>query len=140
MFSGELAEKLSPYTGLTGKQAQQFLDYHPLDIKLSECDEINEQCHMQAELRLLSLWKKSLASIAFKDLSCACKTVIASVAFQYGDLSKQTPIFGLQVTEKDWQAAVSILRNFGDKYAIRRNKEVELLAHWLSGYQKVNNE
>ena len=50
-------------------------------------------------------------------------TVIASVAFQYGKLEKETPNFWRQVTNDDWGAAVKNLRNFGDRTPTRRNKE-----------------
>jgi GH24 family phage-related lysozyme (muramidase) len=54
--------------------------------------------------------------------------VVASVAFQYGDLSRRTPNFWRQVTSGDWDAALNNLRHFGDKYPTRRNKEADLLA------------
>jgi len=140
LFSDELAQKLSPYSGMIGEKAQHFLDLHPLAINQTEYSEINDQCHMQAELRLLALWKKSLATIAFSDLASNCQTVIASVAFQYGDLSKKTPRFWQQVTQQEWQAAIDNLRDFGDKYSTRRNKEADLLEQWFSREPKVSNE
>jgi hypothetical protein len=60
-----------------------------------------------------------------------CQTVVASVAFQYGDLSLRTPNFWQQVTTENWQAALANLQDFGDKYPTRRNKEADLLAQWL---------
>ncbi len=44
--------------------------------------------------------------------------VIASVAYQYGSLSR---------TNRDWQGALENLRDFGDVYDTRRNKEADLL-------------
>ncbi len=52
-------------------------------------------------------------------------TVIASVAFQYGDLESRTPNFWKQVISGDWEAAEANLRNFGDNYGTRRVKEAD---------------
>ena len=54
--------------------------------------------------------------------------VVSSVGFQYGsNLAKATPRFWDAVTNGRWQDAVDELRNFGDSYSTRRNKEADLL-------------
>ena len=63
----------------------------------------------------------------FHDLSDECQTVVASVAFQYGRLEVATPNFWRQVTTGYWLAALENLRDFGDRYPTRRNKEADLL-------------
>ena len=67
------------------------------------------------------------ATMRYDDLPDGVHTVIASVAFQYGDLRSRTPNFWRQITTGDWQGAYRNLRNFGDAYATRRNIEADLL-------------
>jgi len=131
LFSKVLADKLSPYVGLKKQQACDALKKLPLMISRSENAEINAQCKDEAELKLVTLWRNAQVNVEFSDLSSACQTVIASVAFQYGNLAKRTPHFWRQVTSGDWQGAVDNLRNFGDAYSSRRNKEADLLMTWL---------
>ena len=54
-------------------------------------------------------------------------TVVASVAFQYGDLESQTPNFWRQTTNNQWMEAYNNLLNFGDIYTSRREREAEYL-------------
>ena len=64
--------------------------------------------------------------LEFGQLTDAQKTVITSVLFQYGS-PRRTPNFWRKVTNQDWAGAEAELRNFGDKYPTRRNKEADLL-------------
>ena len=126
-FPAELADKLTPYVGKTKQEALVCLNQQPLEITPEEEAEINKFSHAQAEERLKQQWQASGAQTSFDDLPSACQTVIASVAFQYGNLAQRTPNFWHQVTSLDWQAALANLRNFGDKYPTRRNLEADLL-------------
>lgn len=130
-FNPSLAEKLLPYLGMRRSEACDFLKRNPLEITGHECDLINVHAHKMVELRLRAYWDSSIPLISFDDLSGPCKTVIASVAFQYGNLARKTPNFWAQVTEQDWGGALNNLRNFGDDYSTRRNKEADLLQHWM---------
>jgi hypothetical protein len=124
-FSCGLADKLSRYVGATGGEAVQILARYPLRITERECGIINEFAHTQAVQRLLDDWPRS--AIPFECLADECQTVIMSVAFQYGDLPTRTPNFWRQVTTGDWVGALRNLRDFGDAYPTRRNKEADLL-------------
>lgn len=126
-FSAELAEKLIPYVGMKKQQAYEFLQSNPLQVTDDEVEAINRYSHGQAERNLRQQWQQSDPAQDFDDLDEACQTVVASVAFQYGNLAKRTPNFWKQVTQGDWSAAIANLRNFGDKYATRRNQEADLL-------------
>ncbi len=64
----------------------------------------------------------------FDSLTCAQKTVIASVLYQYGSPSR-VPRFWSFITANNWNSAISELRNFGDAFATRRNKEADLLQY-----------
>ena len=130
-FYRSLADKLIPYAGLKKQVAVQALAQSPLMVTCEEAADIHQYCLDQAMQRLEQQWDGSNADVTFNQLPCACQTIIASVAFQYGNLSIRTPNFWLQVTSGDWKGALKNLRNFGDKYPSRRNKEAELLEQWL---------
>lgn len=118
--------KLSPYCGRTEFDAVAFLRDHPLTITTDECDLINKFAHKEAAERLISAWNKE-SFTPFSMLPNEAQTVVASVAFQYGSLEKATPNFWRQTTSGDWVGALANLRDFGDSYKTRRNKEADLL-------------
>lgn len=126
MLDDDLAEKLTPYIGMTKIKAWEFLQENPLAITEEEAKRINKASHKQAANRLAQAWNEC-AYCEFSDLPINKATVVASVAFQYGSLERKTPNFWRQVTQNDWRSALNNLRNFGDKYPTRRNKEADLL-------------
>ncbi|NQY36643.1 MAG: peptidase [Alteromonadaceae bacterium] len=130
-FIPALARQLVPFAGLTQYKAYLMLQKQPLSISKQQAEVIVRYCHRQATKRLIKRWKKSNSDIVFEQLSDECQTIIASVAFQYGNLAKRTPNFWYQVTTGHWTQALNNLRAFGDNYATRRNKEANLLQKWL---------
>jgi hypothetical protein len=52
---------------------------------------------------------------------------LSQLTHQYGSAKDKTPNFWKQVIEQRWGDAVNNLRNFGDSYPTRRNKEANLL-------------
>ena len=133
-FSPELASKFKPYAGITRFDAVAELDKRPLEITEEQAEQVFSYSQQQAVGRLTQLWDSSLAAIKFNQLANACQTVVASVAFQYGNLERRTPNFWQQVTNEKWHEALLNLRNFGDKYPTRRNKEADYLQAWLEGH------
>ena len=86
-FDQGLADKLAPYSGLKGYNARYAINEQELLVSDAEAVAINEFSHKEAAERLLS---------KFNDLyefSSECQTVIASVAFQYGDIENRCPMF-----------------------------------------------
>ncbi|WP_299494649.1 pesticin C-terminus-like muramidase [uncultured Shewanella sp.] len=130
-FSASLFEKLKPYATLKKMDAVIKLAALPLTISTVEAQEITRYSHSSTINRIANEWNASRSKIPFEQLHCICATVMCSVAFQYGSLSKPTPKFWQQVTTEDWQGALSNLRHFGDNYPTRRNKEADLLQSWL---------
>lgn len=128
-FDLDLVSKLEYYVGLTRIDAELELERNPLVITNGEASVINEYAHKQASDRMLDEW---CGNVPFDSLSSECQTVIASVAFQYGSLSLKCPNFWNQVTNGDWYLAHENLRNFGDAYGPRRNKEADLLGLWMN--------
>lgn len=125
-----LQERLEPYLGLTGLEAVRYLKEKPLTVSEEEAQLLDE-CYRRPFIESLCNRYSRASSVAFCDLPGVAQTVIASVAFQYGDLTRRTPNFWKQVTAQDWPAAVINLRNFGDRYPTRRNKEADLLSGLL---------
>ncbi|MGC5703432.1 peptidase [Pseudomonas sp. NFXW11] len=122
-----LVQRLSPYLRLTGLKAVAYLDLHPLSISSAEAELIDEAFKAPFVERLAAAYS-SASGLDFAQLPAAMQTVIASVAFQYGNLAKRTPNFWAQVVARDWPSALANLRNFGDSYRSRRRQEAELLA------------
>lgn len=128
-FDSSTIAKLAPYLGKKKQAAVEALRNAPLRLSQEELDVINPKVKDTALQRLITKYNAK-AKVPFEKLSKAQKTVLASVAFQYGDLSKATPNFWKQVTNNQWEQAYNSLRNFGDKYGTRRNQEADYLANF----------
>ena len=122
----EIIKKLKPYLGLRKQEAIDFIEKNPLVITDKEKVIINAFAKKVEMEKLRKKWKETTGK-SFDDLNSKAATVVASVAFQYGDLETRTPNFWKQVTAGDWEAAKKNLYDFGDKYKSRRKKEAELL-------------
>ena len=123
-----LVTKLKPYLGKTGASAKTYVKTNPLTLTSKEIDLINKFAKKQEVDRLKKAWENSTSSVAFDDLTKEQATVVASVAFQYGNLSTKTPKFWKYVTDGNWVKAEAELRSFGDKYPTRRTAEADFLA------------
>lgn len=117
---------LSPYCGLTGYNAIQKLNELPLIVTDDQLLIINEFAYSEAEDKLIKLWQE-WSDTDWNDLTSVQQTVVASVAFQYGYLPTRTPNFWRQVTTGKWREALENLRDFGDNFPTRRNKEADYL-------------
>lgn len=123
-FYKELKNKLIPYLGLQGEEALEVA--HNLCITEEEGNKINNFAKRQEIGRLQERWYDTTGS-KFELLPSNKATVIASVAFQYGNLKLKTPKFWAQITSDDWEAAYSNLLDFGDRYPSRRKREAKYL-------------
>jgi hypothetical protein len=121
-----LVQRLSPYLGLIGQQAAAKLAQQPLTVSPAEAEAIDEAFKLPFIGRLATAYAKAGGG-DFAALPGAAQTVIASLAFQYGDLAARTPNFWKQVVSHDWAAARGNLQNFGDRYQTRRRQEATLL-------------
>jgi len=130
-LAADLIAKLEPYLGKTGKEATDALKAQGLKISTAEAGEIDKAVKA-AEVNRLGRQYLAAADnrskTDFFSLPAEAQTVIASVAFQYGDLATRTPKFWKAVSAQNWSQAVNILRDFGDAYSTRRNLEADLLA------------
>jgi len=123
-FYKELKNKLFPYLGLQGEEALEVA--HNLCVTEEEGNKINNFAKRQEIGRLQERWYDTTGS-KFELLPSNKATVIASVAFQYGNLKLKTPKFWAQITSDDWEAAYNNLLDFGDRYPSRRKREAEYL-------------
>ena len=90
----------------------------------SEATEIDKFSKGQAVSNLRKEWNERAKELGpsakrFDELNSAQQTVAASVAFQYGSLSR-TPDFRKFMQTGNWKGAIGELRNFGDAYKSRR--------------------
>jgi GH24 family phage-related lysozyme (muramidase) len=125
-FPSELKDKLRPYLGKIKFEAVDLLDTMPLHVTDEEAELIDKEVKSRFVRDLERKFNDS-ATTRFDELLDGVQTVIASVAFQYGDLRRGTPNFWRQITTGDWQGAYRNLRDFGDDYSTRRNQEADLL-------------
>ena len=123
----DIINKLKPYLGLKGSAAKTFVDNNKLSLTTKELDTINEFAKKKEISKLKERWNNSGSTVSFDDLTKEQATVVASVAFQYGNLSTEAPTFWGYVTSGDWVAAATELRNFGDNYSSRRGLEADYL-------------
>ena len=129
-LSPELQAKLKPFLGLQGQSAVAALGQAGgLKITAAEAKEIDKMSKGGAVSKLKSEWNaraKKMGGALFDDLSSGQKTIAASVAFQYGSLSK-APKFRDAIQSGDWEGAAGELDNFGDSYGTRRASEAAYL-------------
>lgn len=116
--------KLYPYLGLKGKGACDYLDEFPLTISVHEAAAIDSGVKRKQLDTLIKRFDKD-SELPFNSIPPCWQTVIASVEFQYGNLSKRCPTFWRWVIYQKWAKAEQELRDFGDKYNSRRNKEAD---------------
>lgn len=123
----DIIDLLSPFLGFQGAEASEIAPN--LEVTEDQAKIINEFAKSEAITRLKSKWENATGT-SFDDLSTEQATVLASVAFQYGDLETRTPNFWKQTTSGDWVGAYKNLLKFGDRYTSRRLDEAALL--WKS--------
>lgn len=126
-LSPELTAKLTPYLGKKKNDAVEALRKQPLRLTKEEVAAINPKVRETALQRLVKSYNTQ-SKTPFENLTKEQKTILASVAFQYGDLSSRTPNFWKNVISGNWDLAHNNLLNFGDAYTTRRLKEANYLA------------
>ena len=120
----DIIDTLKPYLGVKGTEAESIAGN--LRITEDQAKIINEFAKKEAVINLKTRWEETTKT-SFNKLPKEKATVLASVAFQYGDLESQTPNFWRQTTNNQWMEAYNNLLNFGDIYKSRRKREAEYL-------------
>jgi GH24 family phage-related lysozyme (muramidase) len=126
-----LTARLRPYALLTGAEATTALTRLPLTVMRADADAIDRATECSVYENLRRIYDAALTNDAalptFDDLPDQAQTVIASVSYQYGELSERTPRFWRHITEQNWLGAIHELENFCDRYPSRRRQEAQRL-------------
>lgn len=135
-ISPELRDKIAPFAGIERDNASDILEAKGgLVLSPEEASQLNEHGKNETLGKLKEYWAKH-SDVPFESLTPAQQTVLASVAYQYGTIGR-TPRFAQHATTGNWEGAVKELRNFGDKYKSRRNREADLLEQSLGQYRTL---
>jgi hypothetical protein len=132
-LSASLIDKLEPYLGRRGVAAESYIAAYPLTLSSMEADQIDRLVKASVLETTIARYDAGDSVALFRQLPMPFQTVIASVAFQYGDLSRRTPAFWALVKSGNWQGAINELRDFGDSFSERRGKEADLMEVMLRG-------
>lgn len=133
-----LYKKVAPYLGLKKQKAVEALKKTPLELTKDEAELLTQKVKDREITVVQKKYDKAVRKGApkFKDLHPNQQTVIASVAYQFGDLPTKTPSFWRYVTDQDWEGAIQELRDFNngkpDLYSDRRGQEADLLEASMS--------
>ena len=123
-FSDSLIMKLTPYLGKTGAEASEMAG--SLQIDDMDSKEINELSKMFYTNDIAKQFNLKSKDKKFKELTSSQQTIIASVGYQYGSLSRVPTFFG-HVTEGNWTETINELNNFKDDFPTRRETEATYL-------------
>ena len=120
----DLKMKLTKYLGKTGAEASEMAG--SLQIDEIDSKEINELSKMFYTNDIAKQFNLKSKDKKFKELTASQQTIIASVGYQYGSLSRVPTFFG-HVTEGNWTETINELNNFKDKFPTRRETEATYL-------------
>ncbi len=126
LLPAELADKFAPYALLHGRHAATQLERLPLTISADDAEQIDLAVKSQLLTQLTGRFDAASAE-PFASLPEHAQTVIASVAFQYGNLARRCPTFWGCAVRQDWQGMLAELNDFGDRYPTRRKREATYL-------------
>lgn len=134
-LAAPLISRLRPYLGLRGRAAVAAIDARPLKITEIQAAEIDQAVRAEALTRLRDLWESAGAG-SFATVPRGVRTVIFSVAYQYGDLARRCPKFWAHATARDWRGLACELFHFGDRYESRRHAEAFYLLGALASIRE----
>jgi hypothetical protein len=128
-----ITDKLKPYLGLKGKDAEKRLNEIPLKITQKESDIINKFIKTKILTKLKEDWEKSSSDISFDELSTEQATAVANIAFQYGNTKILSFDFWQYATNNEWNKVYNELMNFRDK-SKSINKRHKKTGKYLKGF------
>jgi hypothetical protein len=129
-LSPGLKARLKPFIGLRGAEALAMLARAPLLLSGADVLELDAVVRGRQVARLRDAYNAVTLPIeapGFDEIPPAARTVMASVAFQYGDLAHRCPRFWRCCIAQGWHEAAAELDAFGDVYPTRRRKEAAYL-------------
>ena len=127
-IDSRVVNKLKPYFNLTGDQAAHFAN--TLVLSEEEVQHIDDCARDYYAAQLSYQYNIHYDPIVdFDNLDQGQATVLISVGFQYGGYIR-TPKFIRYAADGKWNMVLEELRNFGDDYPTRRNKEADYLEYY----------
>lgn len=128
-ISEETTSLLSQFFGMSGADAREASqDFEISDEQVTEIDKASHDWYTK---QVIATYNKHNPVKPFEELTEAQQTVLVSVGFQHGTSFTRTDGSDMnyikQAASGDWEAALANLRNFGDEFPTRRNKEADLL-------------
>ncbi|OMJ65924.1 hypothetical protein SteCoe_37419 [Stentor coeruleus] len=123
--SQAFAQQLSPYCGLSGDKAIEYLQDYPLTLTYQQALNISEGAFIYKYNIAAGLIKK-YCNYNFSDLTYAQRTAIVSMVYQ-GALTFKTTASDY-ICKKDWKSLVNYLRNPSISYKCRRRDESDIIA------------
>ena len=127
--SEETTGLLSNFMGMSGAGAKEVAPN--LQLNNAQVKEIDKASHSWYANQVVATYNKHKPIKPFEELTQAQQTVLVSVGFQHGTSFTRTDGSDMnyikQAASGDWDGALANLRNFGDDFPTRRNKEADLL-------------
>jgi len=120
----DLRDKILSYVGLRGNVARNYLSAHPLYLSSDEIETLMGVWTTKFHDNLARIYGEN-SDVSFDDIPDAAQTVIASVAWQYGNITTKCPQFWEAATSQDWVKMVDILKDFEDDFPTRRKIEAK---------------
>lgn len=119
-LSKNLEQHLLPYLGKKKEEALKLLQEKPLTLSTPEVEELDKAIKLSYLSKAILAYnrgaRKANSKIhAFSLLPEAVQTVIYSLKYNLGDLSKSAPKTWAAVLENDWQKVYNNLMDFGHK-------------------------
>jgi GH24 family phage-related lysozyme (muramidase) len=128
-ISEETTGFLSNFMGMSGAEAKEVAPN--LQLNDTQVKEIDKASHNWYTKQVIATYNKHDPVTPFEELTQAQQTVLVSVGFQHGTSFTRTDGSDMnyikQAASGDWDGALANLRNFGDEFPTRRNKEADLL-------------
>lgn len=117
-----LYERMEPFIGLTKYDADNALrEIKPDPLTEEELDILIKHSIETYHNLLTSVF---IPSEVWNEMDEGIRTVVFSVMYQYGNLTKRTPKFYQYVMGRDYVGMIEELSAFGDDYPTRRRLEV----------------
>ena len=126
--SKETVEKVKPYLGLKGKDAQEKIKTAPLTLEEEELKTLQDHVYDKTEAPIIKRYNKD-SKVPFENLTQEQQTHVLSPLFQYGPYAmnkKGVKPWWNAVTNQNWKKSGEELKSWDKKYKSRRTSEAEV--------------
>lgn len=125
-----IRDKIRPFFGIKGQMALELVNRNPVTLTDEEAKLLSKLIIDKKIKQVQEAFDKE-SKTKFFDIPANVQTVLVSISYQYGSLKytknrNANRLWQLAI-EGDWEGFERLLRDFGDKYVIRRRREADLL-------------